>query len=248
MDYDIFLELGEAPEDFSERLETLKMRGLILYAKHHHSYELEDCLPTYQIIISNETVNKNSIEVLKDVISSSKELMGLLSWYAEIDQESVSKSQWQADFINETNNNNSSWKALDAECPLLGAYSPVSKLNRINIGILASKLLKDQTEDEAVFELTPDSEDLMESMADVFGEFRSDLGTPLALQCLQRSTKLLAEIRTWLYSGYAITEYDLTSSTTYMVIQRPFAMRVLIAQNKSDGKIYAYFFHMQFDF
>ena len=106
----------------------------------------------------------------------------------------------------------------------------------------------DQTEDEAIFELTLDSEDLLESMADVFGEFRSDLGTPLALQCLQRSTKLLAEIRTWLYSGYAITEYDLTSSTTYMVIQRPFAMRVLIAQNKSDGKIYAYFFHMQFDF
>lgn len=242
------LGLGEAPEDFSERLEKLEMNGILLFAHHHHSYELETCLPVEKIFMESQEVNEHPAELLKHRIKKSTKLVEYLDWYAKFDRDlmSMSKSEWQDRFTEEINDNQSSWNALAADTSSLGAYSTIT--NGISIGILQSKLLKNQIGSEVVIELTPNTEDFLENMGFFdFDEFSSDLVTPLALLCIDNSAKLLAEIRAWLFSGYEITQYDLTSSTMYMEFRRPFAMRLIMAKNTSCGKIYTYFYHMQFD-
>ena len=236
------LGLGDAPDNFNERLDQLKACGIILYAVHSHSYELDRCSPLDQFFVANKKITNNPLLLLSANILSSKELQETLSWYAGYGQEYTSKDEWESDF-EDTISTFSKWKTLTTDSALVGAYVLRTGVSDADIGVISSKLVDPPCEGEEVFKLTSDTY----SELGFFLEDESVSKTLLGLLCLQSTAKLLTEIRAWLYKGYKITTYELTTSTLYVSIQKPLALRVYIAQNEKNGDIYSYFFHMQYD-
>ena len=70
------LGLGDAPNNFNERLEKLKACGLILYTVDYHNDTLDRCSPLEKFFVSNKKISNKPLQLLSAEILSSKDLQG----------------------------------------------------------------------------------------------------------------------------------------------------------------------------
>lgn len=241
--------LEEAPRDFTARLEMLASVGLQIYADHHHSFHDGSCDPLDVFTKSNCDHPSNPILDFVDDIRGSKELTEHLAWYRDTVIELSSEEAWSEDFQKQIASKYRSWAPLDSTELQLGAFEIVGHTEALDLCVRSKMLVRgargvqpshirlernSEGQSSTEFEI----EDLLEDGGEL---------TALGLLCSKQCAKLIAGIKVWLFGGHEIFSYDLTTDTHYMVIGRPFALRVYVVRNVSTNELFAFFYHMQFE-
>ena len=244
------LNLEEPPSDFSERLTLLEQEGLYLYADHHHIYEPKDAAPLETLSFPPQHGESKPFDVIKSGILTSEALIDQLKWYREFEIDTTSEKEWTESLREELASKYSGWKILDEAQRDLGAYRDLGSADFIEIGIKVTALFKGRVSDSGIIPLEAPREDYSGTAGTVEEiSYMDEVETSeLGKMCMHSSAKLRAEVCRWLFKDFTVSAYELTTSTLFMSIGRPFALKFYVVEHLTSGAIYAQFNHMQFDF
>jgi predicted DNA-binding WGR domain protein len=243
------LSLSIPPLCFEKRLEILGKAGIFIHAAHHFSFHDDHCNPIE--ILTKDNCNHPEAPILDFIedIKKSTEIKEHLVWYRDFDIQYSTEDEWNEYFRSSTEGSYCSWFRLESAEPTLGAYQLNGKAEAVDLCVKTEML----TEEVSGFSMShleleksrngfSVTEDQLKDLMEDWGEL-----TDLGRMCLKNSARLIAETRAWLFNGYDVFSYDVTTSTTYMVIQRPLSLRVYILRNTTTDELCAYFYHMQFE-
>lgn len=244
------LNLEEPPVDFKERLTLLEQKGLYLYANHHHIYESKDAAPLETLSFLPQNNESSPFDLVKTGILSSETLIDQLKWYREFEIGDTSEREWTESLIEELAYEYSGWKILDETQRNLGAYRALGSANFIEIGISASALFEERISDWGIIPLEAPSENSSgtKGAVDEISYMDEVETSELGKICMHSSAKLRAEVCRWLFKDFSVSAFELTTSTNFMVIGRPFALKFYVLENLASGAVYAQFHHMQVDY
>lgn len=245
------LNLEEPPVDFNERLTLLEQKGLYLYADHGHIYESKDAAPLETLSFLPQNNESSPFDLVKNGILSSETLIDHLKWYREdeLEYEYESEREWTESLI-EYVALLRGWKIPDETQKNLGAYRALGSANFIDIGISARALFEERISDWSIIPLEAPSENSSYT-ADTIEDIRymDEIETSeLGKICMHSSAKLRAEVCRWLFKDFSVSAYELTTSTSFMVLGKPFALKFYVLENLASGAVYAQFHHMQVDY
>lgn len=248
------MSLSEAPIDFDARLGMLADLGIFIHADHHYSFHDDHCDPLAVLRVHGCEHPDNPILDFKEAIRGSKEIIEHLEWYRDTAIRSSTQEEWLNELDDKTTGAYCTWHRLDSADPNMGAFLINGHAEAVELCV-ATKLLVGNVSDYKASHTRSHTrlENDRSGLSDIAYEIEDlieDGGEPTELgrTCLTQCARLIAEIRHWLFAGCDVVSYDLTTDLTYMGLQRPFALRAYLVRNIETNVMWAYVYHMQFEF
>lgn len=239
--------LSSSSEDFSARLSQLSNLGIYLAPYSHGRDNFEDIDPICSMSVTTE--DKSIQELIAHSIMEAEPVKEALLYFKnnEMELHEYSVAQWEINLIEETKGYRE-WEILEPKDIDCGIFRKIDGFESVELylDIVNNSNVKSAND---LVELNSHYEEYSEIEEAI--EFRQDEGysnvNEIAKLFMPYPAKPYAQLMQWLFDDVTFSAYEITTSSFFASIGRPFAIILYLIKENKTCKSHLYFHKVMFE-